>query len=59
MQTTTDTPAPTARLGVANVQVRQTDCRTGWQVYADGRLYLTVRRRDEADRIARKLRGAS
>lgn len=37
--------------------VRQTDCRTGWQVYRDGKLYLTVRRKEEADRIAAELRG--
>lgn len=37
--------------------VLPTDCRTGYQVWFGGRLYLTVRRREEATRIAAKLNG--
>lgn len=42
-----------------NYRVRQTDCRTGWQVVTStGRLYLTTRNRVRALEIAEDLNRA-
>jgi hypothetical protein len=35
--------------------VTRTDCKTGWQVWHKGRLYLTVRRVEAARAIAAEL----
>lgn len=36
--------------------IRQTDCRTGWQVISpSGSIYLTVRRRETATEIMRDM----
>jgi hypothetical protein len=43
--------------GSSMYSVRQTDCRTGWQVLYAGRVVATFRRRESADDMARDLNG--